>query len=99
MTHLELWVKLGSGRLTALANELECSISNAFQLISSEKNKDPKRLENAINNVEGREKKQKRCCKNNVLKSASLVSHHEEWVKKKAQFELIRWSEFYASHR
>lgn len=99
MTELGLWVKMGVGRLTALSLELECSKQNVAQLVLSVSHKDPIALSKAIENIEAREKRQNRCCKNNVLGAAKYTQHKNEQVRKKAQFELIRWSEYYAITR
>ena len=98
MTELELWVKMGTGRLTALSLELECSKQNVEQLVRSIEHKNKERIVNAVESIEAREKRVARCCKNNILNSAKFSAHAEEWIRKKAQFSLIVWSEFYAKH-
>jgi len=96
MTELDMWVKMGTGRLTALGVELECSKQNVEQLVLSKKHKNPEAIAKAIEKIESREKRLNRCCKNNVLGAAKYTQHKNEQVRKKAQFELIRWSEYYA---
>ena len=98
MTELELWVRMGVGRLTALGLELGCSKQNIEQLVKSNKHKDEKRIAEAVLNIEGRESRVVRCCKNNILNSAKFSAHSIEWVRKKAHFNLIFWSEQYAKH-
>lgn len=98
MTELELWVRMGVGRITALGLELNCSKQNVEQLIKSKTHKNPDGIANAITNIEQREARVERCCRNNILGAARFTTHSQEWIRKKAQFSLIVWSEFYAKH-